>query len=443
MAEVVGVISGVLTLATFALKSSKRLCKTIQEFPSHPRQVRELLDELSALNTVLHDLSQNSDLGLEVDLTALELALKQCKRSCDDVDAELQKYCSRSTEERTSFRDWAKLKCSSGDGIDGFRQQLIGYKTTVTVALAFATLHTSVATKEAVLACRDIITTATIDLQAHLQGVQTKLDSLSRRAEYGTDTEGPVRHRIEAELRSTEKGIQFCGDLSEAIQRIHIDFFGDQGSRSAMPDPLPSSEALFGEGLAGCLHHMRFTLEQLEKNRLRLNKSMTTNPRSPLSTEDEAASKRLQTEARTLRNCLEFCTNVDEVLESHISNIENHAKGNDIIQYMVSMNDKPLHGKNEGEGDRVKQAGGHFSDESFQQMSQDFTQIVIHERERHEQARTSASDSAKKPDTRPVPHSSFGERYGTGLPLGKRTEPVVAEEHDGKQPLSRSVNGDK
>ncbi|KXJ87491.1 hypothetical protein Micbo1qcDRAFT_236373 [Microdochium bolleyi] len=428
MAEAVGLISGVLTLAVYALKSCRQLSKTIQEFPVLPRQVRELLGELAALDAVLRDLSNNSNINLKVDLTALELALEQCRRSCDDVGAELQKYCTRSTESRTSFRDWAKLKCSSGDGIDGFRQQLIGYKTTVAVAVAFATLQTSVATKEAVSDCRDAIATATIDLQSHLQGVQTKLEILLRRAEYDTDADEPVRARMEAELLSTEKGIQFCGELSGAIQKIHDSFFGDEGDGGAVSESRPSSEALFGEGLSGCLHHMRFTLAQLENNRQRIQQGMGANPKAKLSAEDEAASERLQTEARTLRNCLDFCSNVDEVLESQMSNIENYADGDDIIQYMVSTDGKPLLGKNKGSGKRLKQAGGHLSDGSFQQMSQDFKEISIHEKLRQEQSPPSAPSTpstpsasqptTKKADGAPVQDSPFGARYGTGLPLG-------------------------
>lgn len=252
--------------------------------------------------------------------------------------------------------------------------------------------------------------------------MQTKLDILSQRAEYGATSDGPTRARIEAELRSTEKGVQFCGELSEAIQRMHADFFGEDGSRAESADPLASSEALFGEGLSGCLHHMRFTLAQLEKNRQRLHQNMTTNSRSPISAEDEAASERLKTEARTLQNCLDFCSNVEEVLESHISNIENHADGDDIIQYMVSTDGKPLLGKNKGTGNRLKQAGGHLSDVSFQQMSIDFKEISIYDKHRLKQQQPvpSTPGSATVVDGPPARDASFDKRHGSGFSLSKR-----------------------
>lgn len=140
MAEVIGVASALLALASFAFHSSTKLCKTIQSFSSHPRQVRELLTELRGLVAVLQKLSQLSSIELDVDLTALEVALKQCHETCRDFESELIKYSSRCTGNRTDFRDWAKFKFRGSDSIDGFRQQLVGYKATISVALGVANL---------------------------------------------------------------------------------------------------------------------------------------------------------------------------------------------------------------------------------------------------------------------------------------------------------------
>lgn len=140
MAEPVGLASGILALSVFAFKSGSKLYNTIKTFHLLPRQVRELLTELSELTSVLQKLSETGDLRLDVDLTALRLTLEQCRRACDDVETELLGYCSRSGVDRASFRDWIKLNFSGGGGIEGFRQQLIGYKSTITVAVSFANL---------------------------------------------------------------------------------------------------------------------------------------------------------------------------------------------------------------------------------------------------------------------------------------------------------------
>jgi hypothetical protein len=140
MAEPIGVASGLLALEAFAFKSSSKLYETIQTFSSHPRQVRELLAELSALSVVLQKLSQLFSTDVDVDLSALRLTLEQCDRACTDFESELVKYSSRCTEDRTSFRDWTRFKHSGCDSIDGFRQQLIGYKATINMEISTGVL---------------------------------------------------------------------------------------------------------------------------------------------------------------------------------------------------------------------------------------------------------------------------------------------------------------
>ncbi|EGY20904.1 uncharacterized protein VDAG_02428 [Verticillium dahliae VdLs.17] len=65
MAEPVGMASGILALTVFALKPSSKLVNEIQSFHTLPRQVRELLTELSGLTVVLRKLSETGDLDLD------------------------------------------------------------------------------------------------------------------------------------------------------------------------------------------------------------------------------------------------------------------------------------------------------------------------------------------------------------------------------------------
>lgn len=140
MAETVGLASGLLALTVFAFKSGTKLYETIQTFQSRPRQVRELLTELAGLNAVLQRLSHTAGIDVDVDLSALKVTLEQCRHACGDFESELLKYSSRPGGDRASFRDWARFTYRGSDGVDAFRQQLIGYKATVTVALSFANL---------------------------------------------------------------------------------------------------------------------------------------------------------------------------------------------------------------------------------------------------------------------------------------------------------------
>jgi hypothetical protein len=139
MAEPVGLASGLLTLARFAFQASITLYQTVQSFQFHPKQIRDLKDELEALSGVLGSLTETVGATTDVDLSALDLPLLRCGNACKDFKQEIEKCSSRSGGSRTSFRDWAKLRYM-GDNIDGFRQLVAGYKSTINIALTDANL---------------------------------------------------------------------------------------------------------------------------------------------------------------------------------------------------------------------------------------------------------------------------------------------------------------
>lgn len=139
MAEPIGLASGLLTLATFAFQSTVTLYETIKNFSSHPKRVRDLLDELEALIEVLGPLNDTIKTTAGSDLLELNLPLKRCGDACNDFEREIMKYLSRSGGSQTSFRDWARLRYMNDD-IDGFRRLLAGYKLTINIALTDASL---------------------------------------------------------------------------------------------------------------------------------------------------------------------------------------------------------------------------------------------------------------------------------------------------------------
>jgi hypothetical protein len=139
MAEPIGVASGLLALANFAFQSSIALYQTVQSFQFHPKRVRDLEEELEALSGVLGSLTETVSATTDVDLSALDLPLQRCGNACKEFGQEITKCSSRSGGSRTSFRDWAKLRYM-GDDIDGFRQLLAGYKSTIIIALTDASL---------------------------------------------------------------------------------------------------------------------------------------------------------------------------------------------------------------------------------------------------------------------------------------------------------------
>ena len=139
MADPIGIASGMLALSTFAFQSSIALYQTIQSFKAHSTRVRDVQQELNALSEVLGSLNEQVGATADDKLSVLSLPLLRCGKACKEFEQELLKCSSHSGGGRTSFRDWARLRYM-GDNIDGFKQQLAGYKSTIIIALADANL---------------------------------------------------------------------------------------------------------------------------------------------------------------------------------------------------------------------------------------------------------------------------------------------------------------
>ncbi|RKK08382.1 hypothetical protein BFJ68_g16683 [Fusarium oxysporum] len=419
MAELIGLVSGLLTLATFAHQSVTKVQEAVQSFQSLPRQLRELLSELTELGTVLQDLCQAPGGDIEVDLSALKTTLEQCCQSCAEFEQELRACSSRSSQDRASFRDWAKLTYRGGNGIEGFRQQLIGYKSTIIVVLSFANLRTSTITIEAIQSCRGLIETTTIDLEMHLADIKQKLDALSCQAIASSEPDEETIKYIENECTSTEKGLQLCVQLSEHIDQLQIQYAAKERDTLSPRGPHPTSNMLINEGLGGCKDYIEFALERLRRHRQKVSGRVGTGSPAAVSPNDKLLLDNLNDEAEALRHSLNLCSNIDTYLEEKISNIENHAEGDDTIQFMVSTDGKPLNGKNHGIGSRLKQAGGHFKEESLQQISQDFTAISLHQTGGNKPSRNASSPAANSGTTSGPLGTPFN---GRGFTLTPKTD---------------------
>ena len=138
MADPISLASGLVALTTFALQSSKTLYQAIESFKSNRKAIRDLREELEALNGVLRSLAETAT-GNETHLDALKLPLLRCGAACKDFEAVVIKCSAHSDGSKTSFRDWAKLTCM-GEDVTGFRNVLAGYKSTISIALSDANI---------------------------------------------------------------------------------------------------------------------------------------------------------------------------------------------------------------------------------------------------------------------------------------------------------------
>ena len=139
MAEPIGIASGVVALTAFAFKSSIALYQTINSFRHHSDTVRDLRNELEALQGALHSLTETADGTVGTDFSALSLPLLRCGNACRDFEQKILSSASRSDAVLANFRGWAKLRYL-GDDVDNFRRMLSGYKSTILIAITDATL---------------------------------------------------------------------------------------------------------------------------------------------------------------------------------------------------------------------------------------------------------------------------------------------------------------
>lgn len=137
MAGTVSPDSGLPKQLIFTLQSGIKLYKTVQSFRS--QSTLGLQEELDDLNGILSSFTEAISAPTDVDLSALHLPLLRCGNACGEFEQEVLKCLSRSGGNRTNFHDWANLRYM-GENIDGFRQLLARYKSTINIARTDANL---------------------------------------------------------------------------------------------------------------------------------------------------------------------------------------------------------------------------------------------------------------------------------------------------------------
>ncbi|KAJ4310817.1 hypothetical protein N0V94_008254 [Neodidymelliopsis sp. IMI 364377] len=305
----------------------------------------------------------------DADLSALDLPLQRCGSACNEFLQELQKCCTRSGGDRHSFRDWAKLRYM-GDNIDDFKDSLAAYKSTINIALTDMQLRKSSVAMERLGEYKDLIKTATSDLEARLEIIDEKLQSLVDRATSSSAT--TELQSIKDERSSTQKCLMICTQFSKLIDELQLSSAQDlpQGS-----DNVP--EKITSDGIEECRASMEQTAARLENHMQDILDRMMSKSSATMTPEDSRYLARLREELATARKCRDICVQADHHLKENISVIDNHATGNKAVQLLVSNSQKTIHGKNRGYGDHIKQLGGHLSDQSIQKVSGDFVKMVI------------------------------------------------------------------
>lgn len=135
MPDPLSATSAIIGLVAFSYQASKALHDTIKSFEQHPKYVRDLKDELSALEAVLLLLEQSLVTSGTDDYHALEYPIRRCGYACEEFQQALQKCLGRGHGDSSRFRGWLKIRWMGSD-IHGFRDMLAGYKSTIAIAMA-------------------------------------------------------------------------------------------------------------------------------------------------------------------------------------------------------------------------------------------------------------------------------------------------------------------
>ena len=138
MADPISIASGILTLVAFSTQSAQSLYRTVQSLRHSQRNIRELKQELEALDGVLRSLEEATN-HANVELQALKLPLYRCGQACKDFEAVILKCTTHSGRALSHFKDWARLTYM-GEDINGFKNVISAYKSTIAIALGDANL---------------------------------------------------------------------------------------------------------------------------------------------------------------------------------------------------------------------------------------------------------------------------------------------------------------
>lgn len=136
MADPISMTASIISLATFAVQSSKALYDAVETIRDSGRSIRELKIETGALSGVLSALADTlavSDAGLR----ALRVPLQQCGQICENYAVILTRFSAHTSDGKFSWRD-CLVATYRGKNLADLRSLIRAYKSTITIALVDA-----------------------------------------------------------------------------------------------------------------------------------------------------------------------------------------------------------------------------------------------------------------------------------------------------------------
>ncbi|EEH11709.1 conserved hypothetical protein [Histoplasma capsulatum G186AR] len=377
MADPISIASGIITLAGFAFNSSKSLYQAVESFRSTKRAVRELKEELEALDRILQSL-QEAVVTYGDELAGLSLPLLRCGKACKEFEDVINKCVTHSAGSKTSFRDWAKLTYM-GEDIERFRWMLAGYKSTINIAIADATFRRSKYTAAFLIEYKDMIANTTSDLEDHLQDIENKLDSFIPKGAKMEHEDSVQWSRIQEERNSTQQCLQICTDALEHIDKLKPKILTENPTAFIPPlgiDTIGNFNSGSSKYVINCIlqeykQKLLTASSDLEKHAERLKARLEAMSQT-VKVEETAEWEQIQEERNSLRQCLAICAEAaEQAKKAHSNEFEDVLSADDAHQVIVSTVGELISAKRITTGSRSAQWLGQMSDETLQQLSRD------------------------------------------------------------------------
>ncbi|OQD67111.1 hypothetical protein PENDEC_c046G04162 [Penicillium decumbens] len=298
--------AGSLALANFALKCSVALQETANGYKTNSKIVRDLREELESLNEVLRILSTTINTKKDAaEFAVLEIPLWRCGKACQDLEESIIKYTWKLGDGNMSPRDWARITYM-GEDIDGFRQMVAGYKSTITIALGGARLRTSSVTTNVMDEYKEMIVTTMGDLEAHLKLINEKVEEVVAKDTGELHSEPDEIQLIKEEQLSSKTCLEIMARYSLLIEHSQR----ESRHNDSVIQPTTSKVGIItDDALQECKMGLAETTAKLERkqedlmNQLLLQ-SKIQNP----SVEEAAQFAKLQEELETIRQCTGICS---------------------------------------------------------------------------------------------------------------------------------------
>jgi len=204
---------------------------------------------------------------------------------------------------------------------------------------------------------KDLIKTATADLESHLESIDEKLGVIFEQT-YSNTVEWRL---LKEEQLSTQRCLRICASLSEYISQIQL-----------TPRETKTS------GLQTTANGLMNTASQLERRvqdlKNRLSKFLPQDPNGG----EQTPESEMKDDIESLKQCLEICNDAVETLDlNRINRFENVSVTNDGHQIIVATLSDLISAKKVEAGPRSTKLLGQISDATLQEPSANYGQGTL------------------------------------------------------------------